>query len=111
MNNLPYDLSDKGRSVWTADVDQPGFGNFCYGQRKVDSIDATTPTTSNVGASTQVNYHYSLVADAPAWATAAETQNAYPQIRADLAGLADQWHWCYADQYEQRLDRLRAPGP
>jgi hypothetical protein len=83
VNN--YDLSDKGRAAWTADVQQPGFGNFCYGQRKVDSIDATTPTTSNVGASTQVNYHYSL-SGAPGWATAAETQNAYPQIRADLAG-------------------------
>ena len=30
-----YDLSDKGRSVWTADQTQPGFGNFCYGHRKV----------------------------------------------------------------------------
>ena len=29
VNN--YDLSDKGRSAWTADVNQPGFGNFCYG--------------------------------------------------------------------------------
>ncbi|HMH15470.1 MAG TPA: hypothetical protein VK578_20390 [Edaphobacter sp.] len=83
VNN--YDLSDKGRSAWTADVQQPGFGNFCYGQRKVDSIDASTPTTSNVGATTQVNYHYSLTG-APGWASAAETQNAYPQIRADLTG-------------------------
>src|SRR5690242_8926747 len=29
MNN--YDLSDKGRSAWTADTGQPGYGNFCYG--------------------------------------------------------------------------------
>ena len=83
VNN--YDLSDKGRAVWTADVQQPGFGNFCYGHRKVDSIDASTPTSSNVGATTQVSYHYSF-SGAPGWATAAETQNAYPQIRADLAG-------------------------
>ena len=83
VNN--YDLSDKGRAAWTADAQQPGFGNFCYGQRKVDSIDASTPTTSNVGATTQVNYHYSF-SGAPGWAAAAETQNAYPQIRADLAG-------------------------
>ena len=83
VNN--YDLSDKGRSVWTADTQQPGFGNFCYGHRKVDSIDSSTPTTSNVGATTQVNYHYSF-SDATGWASAAETQNAYPQIRADLAG-------------------------
>jgi hypothetical protein len=83
VNN--YDLSDKGRAAWTADVQQPGFGNFCYGNRKVDSIDSSTPTTSNVGATTQVSYHYSF-SGAPGWATAAETQNAYPQIRADLAG-------------------------
>lgn len=83
VNN--YDLSDKGRSAWTADTQQPGFGNFCYGHRKVSSIDSTTPTTSAVGATTQVSYHYSL-ADAPAWATAAETQTAYPQVHADVSG-------------------------
>jgi hypothetical protein len=82
VNN--YDLSDKGRSVWTADVNQPGFGNFCYGHRKVSSIDSSTPTTSAVGATTQVNYRYT-VADASAWASAAETQNAYPQLRSELA--------------------------
>lgn len=83
VNN--YDLSDKGRSAWTADVNQPGFGNFCYGHRKVTSIDSSTPTTSDAGATTQVMYHYTL-ADAPGWATAAETQNAYPEIHADLSG-------------------------
>ncbi len=82
VNN--YDLSDKGRSAWTADVQQPGFGNFCYGHRKVSNIDSTTPTTSAVGATTQVSYHYTI-SDAPGWATAAETQSAYPQVRADLA--------------------------
>ena len=80
-----YDLSDKGRSAWTVDVQQPGFGNFCYGHRKVSNIDSSTPTTSDVGATTQVAYHYKL-ADAPDWATAAETQNAYPQVHADLGG-------------------------
>jgi hypothetical protein len=83
VNN--YDLSDKGRSAWTADVNQPGYGNFCYGHRKVSSIDSSTPTTSDAGATTQVTYHYTL-SDPPAWATAAETQNAYPQLHSDLAG-------------------------
>jgi hypothetical protein len=83
VNN--YDLSDKGRSAWTADVNQPGFGNFCYGYRKVSGIDSSTPASSTVGATTQVTYHSSL-ADTPAWASAPETQNAYPQLRADLAG-------------------------
>jgi len=80
-----YDLSDNGRSAWIVDVQQPGFGNFCYGHRKVSSIDSSTPTTSGVGATTQVAYHYKL-ADVPGWAGAVETQNAYPQVRADLSG-------------------------
>jgi len=82
VNN--YDLSEKGRSVWTADPNQPGYGNFCYGHRKVSSIDSFTPTTDAVGATTQINYHYN-VADAAGWATAAETQNAYPQLQTELA--------------------------
>ena len=83
VNN--YDLSDKGRSVWTADPNQPGFGNFCYGHRKVSSIDGATPTDDAVGATTKVSYHYTF-SDAPAWASAAETQTAFPPIRSDLSG-------------------------
>jgi hypothetical protein len=83
VNN--YDLSDKGRSAWTADVNQPGYGNFCYGHRKVSNIDSATPTSSAAGATTQITYRYT-VADPSEWATAAETQNAYPQVRSDLAG-------------------------
>jgi hypothetical protein len=83
VNN--YDLSDKGRSAWTADTSQPGYGNYCYGHRKVTSIDSSTPTSEAVGATTTVTYHYTIP-DVPAWATAAETQTAYPQLRADLSG-------------------------
>jgi hypothetical protein len=83
VNN--YDLSDKGRSAWTADVNQPGYGNFCYGHRKVTNVDSSTPTSSAAGATTQVTYHFTIV-DPPAWATAPETQNAYPQLHAELAG-------------------------
>jgi hypothetical protein len=83
VNN--YDLSDKGRSAWVADVEQPGFGNFCYGRRKVSRIDSSTPTSDERGATTQVSYHYT-VADMPAWATAEETQNAYPELKTDLSG-------------------------
>ena len=80
-----YDLSSNGRSAWTADTTQPGFGNFCYGHRSVSTIDSSTPTTSDVGATTQVNYHYSF-SDAPSWASAAETKTAFPNVAADLSG-------------------------
>ncbi len=80
-----YDLSDKGRSAWTADQQQPGFGNFCYGARSVSSIDSYTPTNDQPGATTTVSYHAGI-SGAPGWASAAETQNAFPQVRADLSG-------------------------
>lgn len=83
VNN--YDLSDKGRSAWTADPTQPGFGNFCYGHRTVSTIDSATENNGQPGATTVVDYRF-VVADVPAWASAAETQNAYPQLKADLAG-------------------------
>lgn len=83
VNN--YDLSEKGRGAWVADVEQPGFGNFCYGRRKVSSIDSFSPTSGERGATTQVSYQYTI-AEAPAWATAEETQNAFPQIRERLSG-------------------------
>ena len=79
-----YDLSDKGRGAWTPNVQQPGYGNFCYGTRTVQSIDNTTPSTDQPGATTTVSYHVGI-SGAPAWATAAETQNAFPQVRADMA--------------------------
>jgi hypothetical protein len=82
VNN--YDLSDKGRAAWTADTTEPGYGNFCFGHRKVSSIDSSTPTTIDPGATTQVSYHYNIP-DAAAWATAPETQNAYPQVQTELA--------------------------
>jgi hypothetical protein len=79
-----YDLSDNGRSTWTADTTQPGFGNFCYGHRTVQSIDSASPNNGQPGATTQVSYHFGF-SGAPAWAQAAETQNAFPHVKADLS--------------------------
>lgn len=82
-----YDLTDKGRGAWTADVQQPGFGNFCYGTRTVTQIDSAAPTTGQVGATTVVSYH-TAITPIPAWASAPETQTAFPKLRTDLAGPA-----------------------
>jgi len=79
-----YDLSDKGRGTWTADQQEPGYGNFCYGAMKVTSLDSYTPTASQPGATTTVTYHASLTG-APAWAQSPETQTAFPQVKADLS--------------------------
>ncbi len=83
VNN--YDISDKGRGAWTADPQQPGFGNFCYGHRSVSTIDSATENNGQVGATATVDYRF-IVADVPGWASAGETQNAYPQLKTDLAG-------------------------
>lgn len=82
---INYDLSDSGRSAWTADANQPGYGNFCYGHRNVQTITSSTPNNGQPGATTTVNYQYGF-SGAPGWAKAAEVQNAFPQVRSDLAG-------------------------
>ena len=80
-----YDLTDTGRNIWSADPQQPGFGNFCYGTRTVTHIDSAAPTTGQVGATTVVNFHAGITTF-PGWASAQETRTAYPQVATDLAG-------------------------
>ncbi len=80
-----YDLSENGRKAWTASVDQPGYGNFCFGTRTVSGVDASSPTTDQPGSSTTVTYH-STLSSVPAWASAAETQSAFPRLQSELAG-------------------------
>jgi hypothetical protein len=82
-----YDLTDKGRSAWTADASNPGYGNLCVGHRSVSTIDSASPTDDKPGATTDVSYHYSLDG-VPDWAKAPETQTAYPDLRDTLSGSA-----------------------
>ena len=81
-----YDLSSKGRSVWTADQHQPGYGNFCFGHREVTSIDNYTTSSDSSGAQVaSVDYHYTIggIAD---WAQSTEMKTAFPTIQADISG-------------------------
>ncbi len=83
VNN--YDLSEKGRTAWTPDTSQPGYGNFCYGHREVTSIDSATPGTNGMGAKTaDVTYHYKI-ANVPEWVNSAEMKTAYPSVATALA--------------------------
>ena len=77
VNN--YDLSDQGRSDWTADPSEPGYGNFCFGHPKVTSIDSFTPDT---GGATQYNVNYRYGVTLPSWASNAEIQTAFPSVAA-----------------------------
>lgn len=86
-----YDLSQKGRSMWTADPTQPGYGNFCFGAPKVTSVDNYTALDSN-GDEYTVIYHFG--ADLPDWAKTDEMKTAFPSVdrvsapRAGTANLA-----------------------
>ena len=84
VNN--YDVSDKGRSDWTADSTQPGYGNFCYGHRGVTSIDNVASGADNSGNKTvQVSYHYKI-SDSAAWANTPEMKTAFPDLATALSG-------------------------
>lgn len=82
VNN--YDLSERGRTSWTPDTSQPGYGNFCYGNREVMAIDNSTLGTDGSGAKTvDVTYRYDI-ANVASWAKSQEMQTAYPSIAAAL---------------------------
>lgn len=82
VNN--YDLSDKGRSTWTPDSSQPGYGNFCFGHPEVTSIETFNPPDTNATQYT-VSYHYALTG-LPDWANSAEMKTAFPRLAADTSG-------------------------
>ena len=82
VNN--YDLSEKGRTSWSPDSTQPGYGNFCYGHREVTSIDNSTLGTNSEGAKTvAVSYHYQI-ANVADWANSPEMETAYPSLASSL---------------------------
>jgi hypothetical protein len=83
VNN--YDLSDKGRSTWTADPSQPGYGNFCFGHREVTTVDNFTPPDTSGVTQYTVNYHYD-VAGVPSWANTAEMKTAFSKLATDTSG-------------------------
>jgi hypothetical protein len=78
------DLSDNGRTSWTPDSSQPGYGNFCYGNREVTLIDNSTLGTNGAGAKTvDVSCQYKI-ANVAAWANSQEMRTAYPSIDSAL---------------------------
>jgi hypothetical protein len=104
VNN--YDLSEKGRTSWTPDSSQPGYGNFCYGNREVTSIDNSTLGTNATGAKTvEVSYHY-RIGNLAGWANSQQMRTAYPAIdsalsanpsdRATLVLTGDHWEFIKA---------------
>ncbi|MGA2560535.1 MAG: hypothetical protein ABSF17_12725 [Terracidiphilus sp.] len=84
VNN--YDISAKGRSTWTPDQTQPGYGNFCLGHPEVVSVDSYTPADPNASQYT-VNYRYGITS-VPDWANTTEMKTAYPRIVRQSSGAS-----------------------
>jgi hypothetical protein len=80
-----YDVSDKGRSNWTVDQTQPGYGNFCFGHREVTTIDGFTPADVPDATQYTVSYHYD-VANVPGWASTVEMKTAFPKVALATSG-------------------------
>ena len=78
-----YDLSAQGRSNWSADPAQPGYGNFCFGHPKVTSIDSFDPPDAGANQYT-VAYHYGI--DLPSWANSGEMKTAFPRAASESNG-------------------------
>jgi hypothetical protein len=98
-----YDLSDAGRTSWVPDSSQPGYGNFCYGNREVTSIDNSTLGTNSAREKTvDVAYHYKL-SNVPTWANDGQMRTAFPDMaaaittnpsdRATLVMTGDRWEY------------------
>jgi hypothetical protein len=82
VGSYSYYLSPEGRSAIDPDINDKDAGNFCYGRRKVASIDdarENTPTTE------VVRYSYTIVNPA-SWATEHAIQTAFPQVASELSG-------------------------
>jgi hypothetical protein len=79
VNN--YDLSDKGHAAWTADPNQPGYGNFCFGHFNVTAVDSAIPNDASNPTQYTVNYRYE-VEGIPGWATTPESMRTFPKIAA-----------------------------
>jgi hypothetical protein len=77
-----FDLTPEGKSAFNPDVFQSGAGNFCYGRRKIISIDAAR---RNASTTELVDYHYSI-AHPDSWATERSIQSSFPQVATELSG-------------------------
>jgi len=80
-----YDLSAAGKTHWTADPAEPGFGNFCFGHPEVTSIDSFNPPDSGAAQYT-VNYHFT--ANLPGWANTGAIRSAFPHLGTEGNGTA-----------------------
>jgi hypothetical protein len=103
-----YDLADKGRSTWTVDASQPGYGNFCYGHAEVTSIDNFTPAQNTSATQYSVTYHFAVTQLAD-WANTAEMRTAFPKIASNTSGEKTATATLTRRQYGWTVDNVQTP--
>jgi hypothetical protein len=84
-----YDLTDEGKKYFRQ---TPGIfeknGEFCYGEKVVDSIVKwTEPMTTGPPSQSEVTYTYKLV-NLAVWAEQPGKQRAFPDIRTTIGGAS-----------------------
>ena len=80
-----YELTDEGRKYFRQTLVGLGqAGEFCYGQKSVDSIVKwTEPAATGPYTQSEVTYSYKIV-NLAAWAQQPKIQQAFPDIRSTL---------------------------
>ena len=79
-----YTLTDAGRKVWRPNVDEPRFGNLCYGTWHVERIGTLTPRHDDVfGEVTDVQF-FTVIPSTAAWIHLPEMQQAFPLMALEV---------------------------
>jgi hypothetical protein len=76
-----FDLTPEGRSALDPDISDPGAGNFCYGRRKITSIDRDR---QNSHTTELIDFHYALP-DPAAWSKEHSIETAFPQVVSEIS--------------------------
>ncbi|HKO18807.1 MAG TPA: hypothetical protein VJU82_07965 [Acidobacteriaceae bacterium] len=81
-SGVTYELTAAGRAAFDRDIADKSTGNFCYGRRKVASVNS-----ARQGSRTTELVDYEYVVPEPAdWARNPVIQRAFRQIASELAG-------------------------
>ena len=91
---LRYELTEKGRSFFHADRNDPDSGELCYGKKALDTlVKWDGPLKIGDYQVASIRFHYKVV-DLADWAKDTNVQVAYPAIKRTLdgAGTSQQSH-------------------
>ena len=80
-----YALTGSGRKVWRPNVDEPRFGNLCYGTWHVERIDALTPRHDEVYGDVTDAQFFTVISSPAAWTRLPEMHQAFPLMAIEVS--------------------------